>query len=413
MNLFRKMAQVISSFWTPESTSRHFVGAGMASWSGESVTERTALSLAAVWSCVNLLSGLQASMPLHVFRTARDGSREIDDSNPIGDLLRSAPNADQSAFEFWQFLTAALELRGNAYALMHRNVVGGLVALEPIENQVYVSRAVSGGLQYEFTQHGKSYKLGADQIFHLRGFMPTLLGGLSTLEYARHTFGAASAAERFASEMFRNGLRPSGVLQFKDFLSAEHREIAESKLAEKFSGVANAGRPMVLEGGSEWRPLSITPADSQMLESRVHSVEEVCRYFGTPPFMIGHTQKTTSFGAGVEQQTIGFVKWTLQPRLKRIESAAARRLLSSAERLAGVQVEFALEGLLRGDSKARSEFYRTMVMIGAMTINEVRALENLPPVDGGDVSRVQMQNVPLTQVDALAAVDATPAGAAP
>jgi HK97 family phage portal protein len=133
-----------------------------------------------------------------------------------------------------------------------------------------------------------------------------------------------------------------------------------------------------------------------MLESRGFSVEEICRFFGVPPFMIGHTEKTTSWGTGLEQMSMGFQKFTLRRRLKRIEQALEKQLLTGDDRAAGITVEFVVEGLLRGDSAARAAFYNSGLNNGWMTINEVRGLENLPPVQGGDVPRMQMQNVPIT-----------------
>jgi len=153
---------------------------------------------------------------------------------------------------------------------------------------------------------------------------------------------------------------------------------------------------MILEGGWKWSSLSISPDDAQMLESCGFSVEEVCRFFGVPPHMIGHTTKSTSWGTGLEQQSIGFQRYALRRRLKRIEQAIAKQLLTQEDRARGIVVEFNLEGLLRGDSAARSNFYGSALNNGWMTINEVRALENLPPVPGGDVPRMQMQNVPIT-----------------
>ena len=154
---------------------------------------------------------------------------------------------------------------------------------------------------------------------------------------------------------------------------------------------------MLLDRGMDWVQLSISPEDAQMLQSRSFSVEEVCRFFGVPPFMVGHTEKTTSWGTGLEQQTLGFQKFTLRRRLKRIEQALEKQLLSVADRMAGITIEFNLEGLLRGDSAARASFYQQMLTNGVMTINEVRSLENLPPVAGGEVPRMQMQNVPIPQ----------------
>jgi len=134
-----------------------------------------------------------------------------------------------------------------------------------------------------------------------------------------------------------------------------------------------------------------------MLETRAFSVEEICRFFGVPPVMIGHTSKTTSWPTGVEQQVLMFQKFTLRRRIKRIEQAVMMQLLSAEDRARGVSVQFNLEGLLRGDSAARASFYQTMTQIGGMTINEVRRLENLPPVAGGDEVRLQMQNVPIAE----------------
>jgi len=187
------------------------------------------------------------------------------------------------------------------------------------------------------------------------------------------------------------------AVAFKEFLTKEQRDIVESRLVDKFVGSMNAGRPMVLEGGTEWKQLTINPEDAQMLQSRAFSVEEICRFFGVPPYMVGHTQTSTSWGTGLEQQTLGFQKFTLRRRLKRIEQALEKQLLTPEDRSRGVVIEFALEGLLRGDSTARAAFYGSALNSGWMTINEVRELENLPPVDGGDVPRMQSQNVPITQ----------------
>jgi HK97 family phage portal protein len=180
---------------------------------------------------------------------------------------------------------------------------------------------------------------------------------------------------------------------------------ANDRVAEKYMEAAAQGRPLILNNGFQWHALSINPDDAQMLESRAFSVEEVCRFFGVPPFMIGHTEKTTSWGTGIEQQTLGFQKFTLRRRLKRIEQALEKQLLTPRDRADGITIEFNIEGLLRADSQARALFYGRMTGIGAMTINEVRALENLPPVEGGDVPRMQMQNVPITDVGSGVAGD--------
>lgn len=369
--------------------------AGVPAWTGEQVTPQSALALPAVWACVNLIAGSIASLPLVVYRD-RDGEREAVRGHPLYRLLHDSPNYDQTALDFWEFMAASLELWGNAYARVERTngKVSGLLPVNPA--LVAVNRRKSGAIEYRWSEDGAEHVLTDAEMFHVRGFGGNPLGGMSTLHFGRQTFGLAQALGRSASATFANGMRPSGTLSFPEWLKPEQRELAETRLVEKFSGAINAGRPLVLEGGVKFEALTLQPEDAQMLESQRYSVEEVCRFFGVPPHMVGHTEKSTSWGSGIEQQTLGFVKFTLRRRVKRIEQAIMQQLVTPEERSRGLVAEFNLEGLLRGDSAGRASFYRTMTAIGAMTINEVRKLENLPPVDGGDQPRMQMQNVPIS-----------------
>lgn len=402
MNIFRKMLNgfVGAVPYKRNLTIREPDGwypAGAGTDAGEIVTESSVLALSAVWACVNLLSGTISSLPLMVYKTSKDGAREVARDHALYRILHDSPNFDQTALDFWDFICASIELWGNGFARIERNA-GKVSALVPINPAlVSVRRLSNGSIEYRWADDGKSY-VGTDEtILHIRGPGGNPLGGMSTLHFGRNTFGLARAADRAASGMFANGLRPSGVLTFEKFLSAENRAIAEKTLVEKFIGSVNAGRPMVLEGGTKWEQLTINPEDAQMLETRAFSVEEICRYFNVPPVMIGHTSKTTSWPTGVEQQGLILQKFTLRRRLKRIEQALVKQLLTPTDRAAGITIEFNLEGLLRGDSAARASFYTSGLASGWMTINEVRALENLPPVEGGNVPRMQMQNVPITE----------------
>lgn len=376
--------------WVPDSQR---------SDAGENVSDQGALSLSAVWACVNLIAGTIASLPLMVYRPNADGNRVVARDHPLYRVLHDSPNFDQTAVDFWEFMNGSIELWGNAYARKLRSgaAISGLVPIAP--QLVAVRRLSSGTLEYRWSEDGKSYVETDQTMLHIRGFGGNPLGGMSTLHFGRNVFGLARAIDRSAGGMFKNGLRPSGVLTFEKWLTQEQRDLSEAKLGEKYLGSMNAGRPLILEGGTKWSQLTISPEDAQMLESRGFSVEEICRFFGVPPFMVGHTEKTSSWGTGLEQQTLGFQKFTLRRRLKRIEQALEKQLLTAAERKAGYIIEFNIEGLLRGDSAGRARFYQQMTAIGAMTINEVRALENMPPVEGGDVPRMQMQNVPITSID--------------
>ena len=357
-----------------------------------------AVGLSATWACINLLAGTIASLPLMVYRTNAAGVRSVARDHPLYYVLHDSPNYDQSAVDFWEFMCAGIELQGNAYAEIEKRADGSVYSLTPIRPDcVRVRRLDSGDLEYSWSEDGRARKVTQERILHIRGFGGNPLGGVSTLTACRQVFTGALDAERAANGMFANGARPSGVLSTEKTMTGPQRKEAEGLLVEKFVGALNAGRPMLLDNGLKWEQLTLSPEDAQMLESRRFSVEEICRAFQVPPHMIGHTEKSSSWGTGLEQQTLGFQKFTLRRRLKRIEQAAAKQLLTTADRIAGVTIEFNLEGLLRGDSGARSSFYKSALGDGWMTINEVRGLENLPPVPGGDTPRMQMQNVPITQ----------------
>lgn len=363
---------------------------------GEAVTQGSSLSLSAVWGCVNLISGTISSLPLMVYREV-GGTREVARDHPLYRILHNSPNYDQTAVDFLDYIATSLELWGNAYAEKDRtgDVVTSITPINPA--LMVVERKESGDLEYRWTDDGKQRVATDRDVLHIRGFGGAPLGGMSTLHFARNSIGLAQATDRAAGTTFRNGMRPSGALVFEGFLSDANRAIAETRLVEKFAGAQNAGRPMVLEGGTKWEPLTMNPEDAQMLETRRFSIEEICRFFGVPPHMVGHTENSTSWGTGLEQQTLGFQKFTLRRRLKRIEQALEKQLLTTKDRAEGIRIEFSIEGLLRGDSAARSDFYASGLQNGYFTINEVRKLENLAPVEGGDTPRMQMQNVPITE----------------
>jgi HK97 family phage portal protein len=356
------------------------------------------LNLSAAWACVNLLAGTIASLPLMVYRTDKEGRRTVAADHSLYRVLHDSPNADQTALDFWEFVCACLEMQGNSYCEVERGSDGRVIALSPplAPELVSVRRAGNGDLEYRWTQGRTQRRETQQRILHIRGFGGSPLGGLSTLSFGRQAFGLAKSINTAARATFANGVRPSGVMTLDKALTKEQRNDAEALLQEKYQGTMNAGVPMLLDNGLKWQTITINPEDAQMLESRAFSVEEICRFFGVPPHMVGHTDKSTSWGTGLEQQTLAFQKFTLRRRLKRIEMALEKQLLTPRDRADGITIEFNLEGLLRADSKSRAEFYNAGLQNGWFTINEVRGLENMPPVEGGDVPRMQMQNVPIS-----------------
>lgn len=381
-----------TNFRTNMVTLAEYQDSGAAGTSG-------VLGLAAAWACVNLLAGTIASLPLMVYRTDRQGRRSVANDHSLYRVLHDSPNADQTSLDFLEFICACLEMHGNAYCEIERGSDGRVIALSPpmLPEMMQVRRLGNGDLEYEWTDNNRRRRETQQRILHIRGFGGSPLGGLSTLSFGRKAFGMARAINNAASATFSNGVRPSGVMSIDKTLTAQQRKDAEEALLQKYTGATNAGVPMLLDNGVTWQSISISPEDAQMLESRAFSVEEICRFFGVPPHMVGHTEKVTSWGTGLEQQTLGFQKFTLRRRLKRIEQALEKQLLTPRDRSEGITIEFNLEGLLRADSKSRAEFYNAGLQNGWFTINEVRALENMPPVEGGDVPRMQMQNQPITE----------------
>ncbi len=368
-------------------------------YAGETVTAKSSLGLSAVWACSNLISGSLSSLPFEVTKSDADGFAQVDANHPLHSVIYESPNFDQTALDFWDFMSLSIELWGNAYASIARKDNGEIKALYPIHPEVMLVRRLQNGrIEYRWVDEGKSYtKLDRD-VFHIRGPGGSALGGMSVLSFGMNAFSSALAADRSAAEIFRNGLRPSGVITFADWLNDPQRAVVD-KLVEKYVGAQNAGKPFVAEGGMQYTPISINPEDAQMLETRQFSVEEICRFFQVPPALIGHAGSSTAWPTSVDQQVLMFVKFYLRRRVKRIEQAVKKQLLTPADRAGGYAARFNMESMLRGDSASRASFYQTMVQIGTFTINEVRQLEGKPPIPGGDVPRMQSQNIPITQTE--------------
>jgi HK97 family phage portal protein len=369
--------------------------------SGVAVNDQAALGNATFSACLRLNAGTIGSLPFPVYRKGRDGiAREARDST-LWRVLHESPNADQTPVDWLEFVAISLMMRGNAYS---RKLKDGnrIVGLEPVRPDfVQVTREPNGTLRYRWSADGRAYDLGEDEVFHIRGFGGGPISGMGVMQHARESLGIAIAADRAAGAMFANGVQPTGALKFKDWLPPDKRKEAREDISQHVAGAHRQGTPLILEGGVEWQQISLNGDDAQLLQSRGWSVEEVCRWFGVPPVLIGHNS-TTTWGTGIEQILLGYLKFTLMPYLRRIELAVSKQLISPAERAAGMFAQFNLEGLLRGDSAARARFYEIMTRIGVMSRNECRAKENLPPVDGGDEILVQSQYVPLTEAIAAA-----------
>lgn len=395
--LQRKSASV--TFHRQDGTvANSLSGMAMSGAAGEVVTPRSSLGLSAVWACSNLISGTLSSLPFELTIATDGGVAKAATDHPLHSVIYESPNFDQTALDFWDFMNLSIELWGNAYASVVRDGQR-IVALYPIQpDAMVVRRLTNGQLEYRWTDGGKSYTRLDRDVLHIRGPGGNALGGMSTLSFGIQAFSSALAAERAAAGMFKNGLRPSAVITFKEWLNPQERETAE-KVVDKYVGAVNSGKPIIAEGGMEYSHLSISPEDAQMLETRQFGVEEICRFFQVPPALIGHAGSSTAWPTSVDQQVLMFTKFYLRRRVKRIEQAVRKQLLTPGDRAKGYSPRINMDALMRGDTSSRAAFYQTMTQIGAMTINDVCDIEGLPRKPGGDVPRVQMQNIPITQTE--------------
>lgn len=370
---------------------------GGSATSGEKVTIDTALSLDAAWSCINLKADTVSTLPCMVY--GKDGST-VAAEHPLYDILHDQPNADDTAPDFWSMAVMSLCVDGNFFAEIKRSN-GRVVALIPLHpHAAHVKRSSNNTRYYEVNKDGLTRDVSADSMLHIRGtVMPGCDRGLSPIGVLRNTVGNALAAERTAGKMFANGMHFSGVLTSDQTLNADQRKQVR-EMVEQFAGSDRAGKLAIFEAGLKYQQLSISPEDAQMLETRMFSVEQVCRIFGTPPVMIGHAANgTTVWGSGIEQLILQYVKSCLRPTLKKAEAAIRRDLLTPAERK-DLKVEFNLEGLLRGDSAARAAFYSAMVQNGIYDRNFVRGLENQPPRPEAGELTAQTNLAPLSKLGA-------------
>jgi HK97 family phage portal protein len=306
-----------------------------------------------------------------------------------------------------QFIGATIAnmlLRGVGY--WEKEMNGGQVIGLSFLPSSRVSKVTNtnGTIEWHYrTPKGTVRKIPRERLVIIPAFSLDGENGLSTIAYGANMFGNAQAAEQAASGMFARGLLPSVYFKYPTTLKAEQRADARVMIS-RISGAVNAGEPVIMEAGMESGALGINPEDAQLLESRAFSVEEVCSWFRVQPFMIGRAASgQTNWGTGIEQQMIGFITFTLAPWLRRIEQAIEKDLLTTAEQ-GKFYAEFSLDGLLRGDSAARQAFYASALQNGWMNRNEVRALQNLGPIEGGDVYTVQSNLVGITAMGA----DVTP-----
>lgn len=363
---------------------------------GVEVTPKAVMQLDAAWSCVRLISETIATLPLSMFERTPSGKR-LASQHALHFVIHDQPNTDSTASVFWEAMVAAMLLRGagRAEKLYVGSSLVGLSFLDP--NKLVCRRDTAGRKHFTYPRpNGEMREIAEARIWTIPGFTLDGVNGVSVISYGAKVFGSAIAAEKAAAQTFKSGLLQTVYYKMAAFLKPDQR----ADFKKNLQGSVERGEAPLLEGGMDVGSVGVNPADAQLLESRSFSVESICRWFRVPPWMVGHTEKSTSWGTGIEQQMIGFLTFTLGPWLRRIEQAISKDLLTPAERLR-YYPKFAVEGLLRADSAGRASFYGVMVDKGILTRDEVRELEDREPM-GGNAAVLTVQSA-MTTLDALGA----------
>ena len=377
--------------------------------SGKTVTERSAMQMTAVYSCVRILSEAVAGLPLHLYRYKEDGGKEKALDHPLYRLLHDEPNPEMSSFVFRETLMTHLLLWGNAYAQVIRNGKGEVIALYPLmPNKMSVDRDENGRLYYTYYRGSDEAMKSRDfavilqpsDVLHIPGLGFDGLVGYSPIAMAKNAIGMAIACEEYGAKFFANGAAPGGVLEHPGTIKDPQR-VRES-WQSTFGGSGNANKIAVLEEGMKYTSIGISPEQAQFLETRKFQINEIARIFRVPPHMVGDLEKS-SF-SNIEQQSLEFVKYTLDPWVTRWEQSIQRALLSQGEK-AVYFAKFNLEGLLRGDYQSRMNGYAIGRQNGWMSANDIRELENLdriPAEEGGDLYLINGNMLPLRDAGAFA-----------
>ena len=364
-NRDQELRDLSSSALIPRNSDGYGVDAG------EYVSESSALRVVTVFACVRLLADSIASLPMDAYRKSGNLRISLD---PQPSLIRQ-PLSDMTTFEWAYQMVTSLALRGNAYAVVvARDALEFATELMPVHpDAVSVDRnRDTGKVEYRVERE----LVPNSDMLHIRRFsMPGALRGVSPIEQARQGIGMALAAERYGARFFGQSANPSAVLETDASLTPQ----AAQDLLTRWVGSHGGKRhPAVLSGGLKYRPISITPEEAQFLQTREFQAGEIAKMFGIPPHMIGDTNKSTSWGTGIEQQSIGFLRYTLRPWLNCFEQSISALLPR------GQYMRFNADAMLRGDSKAQAEAFVTARNGGWLNVNEIRAYLDLPPVEGGE-----------------------------
>lgn len=371
---------------------------GRDAFSGMRVTTNTALEVATVLACVRVKANGIAQVPLKLMREGTGiggmASRLPARDHGLYDLLHRRPNDFQTSFEFRHTVEMHRQLLGNAFIFTNRAGDGRVLELIQLDpGRVEVKQEKDWRVRYFVTAlDGTKKEFPPSAIWHLRGPSWDGVMGLEIIRKAREAIGLAMATEQAHARLHRNGVQASGLYSVDGPLDGASHDRLKAYIEQQHAGVVNSGKPFILDRGAKWYPLTMTGVDAQHLETRRYQVEEICRFFNIFPQMVGFTDKTSTY-ASAEQFFGAHVVHCLGPEFEAWEQSMDCNLLSDAERRDGLYTKFSVAGLLRGSTKDRADFYTKLYGIGVLNPNDIRALEDWNPYEGGDQYRVPLNMV--------------------
>ena len=379
---------------------------GFGNNSGQTVNIDSALQLSTVWACVRLISETLSTLPMNVY-VDKAGAKVIASKHNLHTLLHHQPNGDMTAVVFWQVFITSMLLQGGAYVEKKINA-GVITSLFPL-NPSGLTRREGREWWYDDGKGDAPRYIPDDNMWYTPAFTLDGYEGLSPIRVGANVIGGAMAADLASADTFKNGMKATGIVNVDQVLTKGQRDIVRAHVKE----VSEKGGYFVLEKGTGFQQLNLNPQDAELLSTREFNVEEICRWYRVPPFMVGRSEKSSSWGTGLEQQMIAFVTFVLRPWAVRIEQSARLNLFSVTERSSHT-AEFVLEGLLRGDSASRGAFYSVMTQNGIYTRDDCRLKENLAPMGGNaSVLTVQSNLIPLDKLGETAPESVLPPTDAP
>ncbi len=374
------------------------IGSAFGNASGEVVSKEQALRVAAVWSCVRVLSETIASLPISLYEKDENNQKKVKSDNPLNALISQQPSPLFNSFMFFERIMVDLSLDGNFYAYIERNNGGFPVGLHPIKcNDVDVFISPKGrGVYYEIKEsdssnsYPKTGRVAGIDMIHVKGLSTNGIQGKSPIQVAAETLGIALALDKHAGAYFKNGSQLGGILKHPGTLKPETAKRLRESWSNNYSGTSNTGKTAILEEGMDFQARTIPNNQAQFIESRQYQISDICRLFRVPNHLVNDLSNATY--SNIEAQQIDFVVHTITPWIKRIESELNAKLVPFKKRDTEY-FKFNLTAILRGDSKARADYYRTLVNIGVMSPDEVRKLEDLNSVGGASEDYYMQSNM--------------------